>query len=381
MKRWKLRLCALTTAVLLLLPLVAFSAPRAQAYGATQQLVIKVGYAGLPFYEKAVYSIAELEVLGTHSALYTFLDAGGFACYAQAEGVYLTDIMDAAGIDLSAVARCHFLTTDSGGGYFTSPTASTLFRSQYAFPLLSQYYGEPPGELGRRITDYDAVWANAAPVAAMLSLRDNFGRVDEFTEYDASLYPMTSAKQLRLFFGQSYPDEINARNMGYWVYEIDVELAGFPTMLTTQEQLKLTVGSNQQAQVQVTAADELVTQAILQGLQWKSDNPDAVTVDASGVLTVVGEGEANITVFNEEYGLRFKLVVLTFRLRLVHRILFKLDLQFRHALPIQFFGRSAFARFNQILIEVVQVRRMDGTGIAFFGVFTEMLICGDLPPI
>lgn len=301
MKRWK----SFLPALLLGLALLLICRPET-ASAATDSITVKVGYFGGPYYEKTVLTMSDLERLEERHEQYTFLDRGGFLAYADAYGYGLADVLEMAGVDVQSISRCHFKTEDSYGGYFVSMDAGTLFWSdRYAFPTLSEYYGRLPWEINRQITDVDAVWSSAVSVPAMLSHYDNYSRVSEFRPYDPNDYDYTGEKGLRLFFGQTAPDTVNANQMAKYVYEIDVEFGGAPTINVDQDQLKLKVGSDYRVQVSVSSADEVITQAILQGLEWSSSDESVVTVDQTGQITVVGKGSASITVRSTVYDSRW----------------------------------------------------------------------------
>lgn len=300
MHRLSCRLICFFGIFCLLVAIFSGVTPTAKA-AATETLTIRVGYFGGPFYEKEVLSVSEIESLGAYWQTFTFLDSGGFLAYATTYGVALTDILECVGVDLGTVGQCHFKTSDSAS-YHTSVTASTLYGSQrYAFLNLSEYYGELPGQWESGITDYDAVWQSAVPVQTVLSLMDNYSRVDEFTPYDASCYDITSNKRLRLFFGQTVPDEVNARHMAYWVYGIDVEFSGSPSIRMDKSDLSLSIGDDYTVEYSVSTADPVISEAIRNGLRWESSDPSVVTVDASGKLNVLSRGEAVITAYFDDY--------------------------------------------------------------------------------
>lgn len=298
MKRLKGILSALLFALSLLLAVWPQTAS-----AATKSVIIKVGYFGGPYYEKAVLTLNDLATLDEYRGLYTFLDRGGFMAYADATGYRLTDILHLAGVDVNSVNRCHFGGDDGDSVYHVSIDSGTLFGSErYAFPNLSYYYGEPPGEVGRRVTDMDAVWRTAVKVPTILSVRDNYSRVyDYFGEYNPREHAYTSEKGLRLFFGQTAPNTVNANQMAQRVFRIEVEFGGAPTIEVGQEQLELKVGSDYKVRVNVSSCDEVITKAILSGLKWTSSDESVVRVDSSGQITVVGKGEATITVHSTVY--------------------------------------------------------------------------------
>lgn len=289
--------------------IVAFASPTSPS----SQLTVRVGYFGGPYYEKAVYSAAELESIGTHTSLYTCMDNGGFLRYAEAEGVYLWDIMDAAGVDVNSISKCHFATYDSyasGTDYFKSLGCNTLFWSdRYAFPDLSCYWNRADQSLTQE--QLDAVWDTAQSVQTMLSLRDNFKRVaDEAPYHIGDNGAKTSEDCFRLLFGQTQPLGINdvsgdsangASNMAKWVYEIDVELGGTPSLEAEQSQLELKVGSDYRVTVTISAADSAIRQGISQNLVWRSSDPSIVSVDTDGLLTAHQQGDVTITVYDPNY--------------------------------------------------------------------------------
>ena len=279
----------------------------------SSQLTVRVGYFGGPYYEKAVYSVADLEAIGTQSCLYTCMDSGGFLRYAEAEGVYLCDIMEDAGIDINSINKCHFGTYDAyigGTEYFKSLGCNTLFWSErYSFPDLAQYWNRLDQSLTQE--ESDAIWDTAQSVQSMLSLRDNFKRVADETPYHTGDNgEKTSEDSFRLLFGQTQPLCINdiagdaangASNMAKWVYEIDVELGGTPSLSINDEQLELKVGSDYRVTVTVNSGDAAISQEIMNNLQWESSDPSVVSSDNSGQLTAHGQGEATITVYDPHY--------------------------------------------------------------------------------
>lgn len=298
MKRLKGILSALLFALTLLLAVWPQTAS-----AATKSVIIKVGYFGGPYYEKAVLTLDDLATLDEYRGTYTFLDKGGFMAYADAKGYRLTDILRLAGVDVNSINRCHFGGDDGDSVYHVSIDSKTLFGSErYAFPNLSYYYGVPPGEVSRRVTDMDAVWRSAENVPTILSVRDNYDRVfDYFGEYNPREHEYTEEKGLRLFFGQTAPNTVNANQMAQRVFRIEVEFGGAPTISVGQEQLELKVGSDYKVRVTVNSSDEVITKAILSGLKWSSSDESVVQVDSNGQLTVVGKGEAVITVHSTVY--------------------------------------------------------------------------------
>lgn len=280
------RLWAFLAAVCLLLVLVCPVLP-VQAEAAASSLTIQVGYFGLPYATKASYSVSDVESIGIHSALYTMNSNGGFLSYADAEGVYLKDLLNSAGVDVGSINYVNFKAAD-GHNASKNYYYSTLFGTRYAFPDVSKYYSQADG-----VTDEDAVWASAVPVKTMLAVRDNFGRVGDFSEYESS--PLSGDQRFRLMIGQEYPGQVVAADSIYEIDTVIVTYVGSP-VINAESEVSVSIGEDMVLSYEVSSADSAISQMIEEGLEFESSNPGVVTVDENGKLTAVGNGQAEITI-------------------------------------------------------------------------------------
>lgn len=261
--------------------------PNAAAAGAADTVTIEAGYFGLPKATKAVYTVSDMVQLGLNSCLYTVNTRGNFLAYADAQGVYLEDLLNEAGINTLSVNYLNFMATD-GHNASKNYYYNTLFGLQYSFPDLSKYYSTSDG-----VTNADAAWETAEVVRPMLAIWDNFGRVDDFSEYYP--YEMNDSHRFRLMIGQQYPGHMIAADSIYHINKIIVTYVGFPS-INAESQIKISVGEDMVLDVSVSSADEDVSAMIADGLTFSSSNSSVVKVDSNGKLTPVSEGTAQITI-------------------------------------------------------------------------------------
>ena len=289
MRRTGKRLWAFLAALALVLSLTLPALP-VPARAASNSLTIKAGYFGLPYATKAEYSVAEVEALGIHSALYTMNTNGGFLGYANGEGVYLKELLNSAGVNTGSINYVNFVASD---GHHASKNYyyNTLFGTRYAFPDLSKYYGQLEG-----VTEPDAVWESAVTVKTMLAVRDNYGRVDDFSEYVPG--DMSSSHRFRLLIGQTYPGEVVAADSIYEVNTVIVTYVGSP-QIDAESDVTISIDEDHTLVYSVSSADSAITQMITQGLKFKSSDESIVSVDENGKLTARREGEVEITIYYE----------------------------------------------------------------------------------
>lgn len=261
--------------------------PKAAAAGAADTVTIEAGYFGLPKATKAVYTVSDMIQLGLDSCLYTVNTRGNFLAYADTQGVYLEDLLNEAGINTLSVNYLNFMATD-GHNASKNYYYDTLFGIQYAFPDLSKYYSTSNG-----VTDADAAWETAEVVRPMLAIWDNFGRVDDFSEYYP--YELTDSHRFRLMIGQQYPGHMIASDSIYHINKIIVTYVGFPS-INAESQIKISVGDDMVLDISVSSADKDVSAMIADGLTFSSSNSSVVKVDSNGKLTPVSEGTAQITI-------------------------------------------------------------------------------------
>ena len=283
------RLCSLLAALVLLLTAV-FSVLPVPVQAASNSLTVKAGYFGLPYATKAEYSVGEVEALGVHSALYTMNTNGGFLGYANAEGVYLKDILSSAGVTVGSINYVNFKAED-GHNASKNYYYGTLFGTRYAFPDLSKYYGQAEG-----VTDEDAVWESAVQVKTMLAVRDNYARVDDFSEYEPG--DMSSSHRFRLMVGQEYPGQVVAADSIYKVNTVIVTYVGSPE-IDAESEVNISIDEDHTLVYSVSSADSDITQMIHDGLKFESSDESVVSVDENGKLTAKRAGEVEITIYYE----------------------------------------------------------------------------------
>ena len=257
---------------------------------ASNSLTIKAGYFGLPYAVKGEYSASQVEAIGVHKALYTMNSNGGFLSYADAEGVYLKDLLNHAGVNVGKINYVNFTATD-GHNASKNYYYNTLFGTRYAFPALSQYYGQLEG-----VTDEGIVWESAVQVKTMLAVRDNFARVDDFSEYFPA--DMSSSHRFRLMIGQEYPGQVVAVDSIYNVNTVIVTYTGSPE-IDAESNVTISIDEDHTLVYDISSADSAITQMIKDGLKFESSDPGIVSVDANGKLTAKQPGEVEITIYYE----------------------------------------------------------------------------------
>jgi uncharacterized protein YjdB len=107
---------------------------------------------------------------------------------------------------------------------------------------------------------------------------------------------LDTVNTMRLMMGQTSKDERTNSRMVKWVSEIDITTSSATNVPVTGIALNksaatIIVGDSEQLMATVTPAN-----ATDQKVTWTSDNTDVATVDDTGKVTAVGEGQANITV-------------------------------------------------------------------------------------
>lgn len=292
MKRWTAVLITVGITVFLLSSSLIACAVDDDAYDgyAADDLTIKVGYMGGPYYTKKVFTLEEIEAMESVKDSYTFIDNMPSVIIDHAKGVRLSDLMDAAGIDMGSIQNFYFYTVDKQtGGYFTDFTKTELIDTvRYCYYSLPDNFDE---ETGMGNEDSTSI---AEPVDTIISYADDWRRVIEGADFNDS-DNLNTATRFRLIFGQVDAVTRTANRSAKWIHEIDVQLGGSPTLTTSDPSvLDLKLGSQKTLSVSIRNADDAI-ESDSSLIQWSSDNESAVTVDQNGTITVVGEGTARIT--------------------------------------------------------------------------------------
>ena len=258
---------------------------------AADDLTIRVGYMGGPYYVKKVFTLEEIEAMDVVTNDYTFIDNMPSVIIDHAKGVRLSDLMDAAGIDMGSIQVFQFYTVDKQGDEsFTDFTKTELIDTpRYCYYSLPDNFDE---EAGVGNADSTSI---AEPVETIMSFADDWNRVIKGAEFGSDYENLNTATRFRLIFGQVDASTRTANRSAKWVREIKVQLGGSPTLTTSDPStLDLKLGSQKTLSVSIRNADDAIQSDSAQ-IQWHSDNEDAVTVDQDGTITVVGEGTARIT--------------------------------------------------------------------------------------
>lgn len=250
-------------------------------------LVVKVGYFGGPYYEKAVFTLNDLWALDIVYADYTFIDNMPSVVIDHVAGVRLSDIMAAAGIDLGSIQTFYFWTKDKASDYYTSYTKTELIDTpRYCYYSLPDNFDHEEG-VANEYADSDAV-----RVDTLLSLADNWNRTIAGATFGSDYMNLNTNTRFRLVFGQTNTWEHTASRSAKWIHEIVVELGGAPSLTLDASVLDGEVGS-----VLRTMASVRAEEAVLQNeaVTWTSSDDGVATVDEDGNITIQDEGTAIIT--------------------------------------------------------------------------------------
>ena len=280
-------LLALALALLLAMPAAALDDDEFNGYAA-DTLTVKVGYFGGPYYEKHVFTLEELWAMDVVYADYTFIDSMPAVVIDHVAGVRLSDLLDAAGIDLNSVQTFYFWTRDKQNDYYTSyPKSALIDTPRYCYYSLPENFDS---DLGEGNADATAI---AERVDTVVALADDWNRCIAGATFGSDYLNLNTNTRFRLIFGQTDAVTQTASRSAKWIHEIVVELGGAPTLTMDESVLELEVGSVRRTSATVQAADP----AIAAGAEivWSSSDESVATVDGEGNITVHSEGTAVIT--------------------------------------------------------------------------------------
>ena len=261
-------------------------------------LTIKVGYYGGPYYEKKVYSLADLEAMSQYQQAYTYIDAMPAVVIDSAVGVKLIDIMENAGVDVNSIQGFNFYCTDVTVGYYKSITKPFLLdTARYYYPNLPSHWDN------ETLSSIPGAVYGAERVETMLTLSDNWKRFAVAPDFSV----LDTSTRFRLMLGQTDASTSNADMSAKWVHAIEVTLGGTPPSgITVDQPLEdIEVGSTLQLTATILPPDESTDRRVL----WSSNNSKAVTVNRYGMIRVVGEGTAVITATTVVGGLSAQVVI------------------------------------------------------------------------
>ena len=251
-------------------------------------LTIQVGYFGGPYYEKHVFTLDELWSMDVVNADYTFIDNMPSVIIDHVAGVRLSDIIDAAGIDLNSVQMLYFWTNDKTSSYYTAFTKSSLIDTpRYVYYSLPENFDSDLG-IGNIYASQDA-----ERVDTVMALADGWTRVIAGATFGSDYMNLNTNTRFRLIYGQTDMTTHTASRSAKWVHAIVVELGGAPTVTMDESVLKLKVGSVYRAEARVNAADPAISENAK--LSWSSSDERVAVVSDDGTVTVLREGPAQIT--------------------------------------------------------------------------------------
>ena len=253
---------------------------------AADSLTVKVGYFGGPYYEKHVFTLQDLWAMDVVNADYTFIDNMPSVVIDHVAGVRLSDLMDAAGIDLNSVETFYFWTQDKQSGYYTSYSKTALIDTpRYCYYSLPDNFDEETGRGG------DYATSNGMPVDTLIALADDWNRCIAGATFGSDYLNLNTNTRFRLIFGQTNGFEKTASRSAKWIHEIVAELGGAPTLTLDASALEGEVGSVLRTEASISADSAVLKN---EKVKWSSSDESVAAVDEDGNITVKSEGTAVI---------------------------------------------------------------------------------------
>ncbi|MDD4592597.1 MAG: Ig-like domain-containing protein, partial [Parabacteroides sp.] len=248
-------------------------------------LTIKVGYFGSPYSIKKVYTRKDLGQMPQVQQAYTWIDRMPAVVMNSARGVKLEYLLEDAGIDINSIETCYFYCKDVKNTWYQAlPKAYLLDMNRYYYPNLPDHW-----DMDIQAPTFGAT-IDAKKVDTIIALEDHWERF----RTEPNFKDMTITNSYRLVFGQTDALTPNAFRSAKWIHSIEIMLGGTPPkdVFLNEKMLQLKVGSTFKLQATVEGDDKNVDKRIT----WSSNNPDAVTVDNEGNITVLKDEEAIIKV-------------------------------------------------------------------------------------
>ncbi|MBR6444796.1 MAG: hypothetical protein IKS63_05155, partial [Firmicutes bacterium] len=318
-KRIRSRILSLIFVFTLIFSMTAYCTP-VHAYDEVNRVSFTVGYwAGNKEYTNKEISLSELaSACGTHQQIYTWIANGSTVGTTEAEGVYISDILEYVGIDRNSVYYYNFFTSDGSSyqGAAKQWQEGQLFGTRYscakAFKKIIKDYNKGGNDVVENpekyytldnVYDYDNkrfssdAWDNRSVVEPMLALRTKGSKWKGYTPASwLDFSGLGTAGKPILMFGQAQPNEITRNLHAQMVNKVHIWFEGSPTITLKATNLKGKVGSKKKLEVQVNTPDEYLTEQVIKDLSFSSSNKKAAKVSSDGTVTFTGEGAADISV-------------------------------------------------------------------------------------
>lgn len=182
-------------------------------------LTFSVGYFGGPYEIRKVFTLDELYAMELKDQAYTYIDNMPAVVLESARGILLTNLLEAAGIDVNSVESFHFYCSDVKNSWYQT------IAKNYLIDTLRYYYPKLPTSW-----DYDEGSALAGasdqkvPVDTIIALEDNWKRFAVVPDFDHTV----KKSRFRLVFGQTDTETKNAYRSARWIHTIEVMLGGKP---------------------------------------------------------------------------------------------------------------------------------------------------------
>jgi hypothetical protein len=182
-------------------------------------LTITVGYYGGPYQIKRTFSLEELYAMNLTEQGYTYIDNMPAVVLESARGVKLSDLLDAAGIDVNSVESFHFYCSDVKNSWYQSINKEYLLDTiRYYYPKLQDSWDYENG-LAR-----PGAGEGAEEVETIIALEDSWLRF----AIEPDFQHMEKKSRFRLVFGQTDLTTRNAYRSARWIHTIEVMLGGKP---------------------------------------------------------------------------------------------------------------------------------------------------------
>ena len=314
--------CAAASVYLFAVPV--YAADEDEGYGEVEEITVTVGYWGSTEYTRGTLAVEDLsDLFDVHQEIYTWIDNKPTAGTTEAEGVYLSDIMDYYDIDLESVYYFNFETLDAATyvGATVQWQYDDLFCSRYTFKMMFQlavedFLSVDLDEFNANVENYfrisdffnmaedkedasylDNAWENRESVEPMLALTAYSERWT--SDYPSSLLDFSNQSDEnmpQLLYGMQSADEVGRQMMGKMISGIHLWFYGSPTILSDYYDLEDEVGTTTSLNVRVKTPDTYLSSMILDEITYTSSDESVAVVDESGNVTITGEGTATIRV-------------------------------------------------------------------------------------